>query len=62
MDTPPKGVPMEGRKNPPPRPVRPKSKTPAERAEEFSATQKRLKEEASARRDASSKGGGKRKG
>ena len=43
---------MEGRKNPPPRPLRPKSKTPAERAEEFTATQRRLKEEATARRDA----------
>ena len=43
---------MEGRKTPPPRPLRPKSKTPAERAEEFTATQRRLKEEATARRDA----------
>ena len=43
---------MEGRKTPPPRPLRPKSKTPAERAEEFTATQRRLKDEATARRDA----------
>ncbi|HEV2062671.1 MAG TPA: hypothetical protein VGR12_07445 [Solirubrobacteraceae bacterium] len=43
---------MEGRRNPPPRPARPKSKTPAERAEEFSATQRRLKDEAAARREA----------
>ncbi len=43
---------MEGRKTQPPRPVRPKSKTPAERAEEFTATQRRLKEEATARREA----------
>ena len=42
---------MEGRKNPPPRPLRPKSKSPAERAEEFTATQRRLKEEAAERRD-----------
>jgi hypothetical protein len=52
---------MEGRKNPPPRPVRPKSKTPAERAEEFTATQRRLKDEAKARRDDAAKPGGKRK-
>lgn len=44
---------MEGRKTPPPsRPPRPKSKTPAERAEEFTSTQRRLKEEATARREA----------
>ena len=44
---------MEGRKTPPPpRAARPKSKTPAERAEEFTATQRRLKDEATARRDA----------
>lgn len=43
---------MEGRKNPPPRPLRPKSKTPAERAEEFTETQRRLKDEATARREA----------
>ena len=42
---------MEGRKNPPPRPLRPKSKSPAERAEEFTATQRRLKDEAAERRD-----------
>ncbi|HEV2812548.1 MAG TPA: hypothetical protein VGW10_04780 [Solirubrobacteraceae bacterium] len=53
---------MEGRKPPPGRPLRPKSKTPAERAEEFTATQRRLKEEATARRDAASKGSGKKKG
>jgi hypothetical protein len=48
---------MEGRKTPPPaRPPRPKSKTPAERAEEFTSTQRRLKEEATARREAASKG------
>jgi hypothetical protein len=44
---------MEGRKTPPSRPVRPKSKTPAERSEEFTATQRRLKQEAAERRDAS---------
>jgi hypothetical protein len=53
---------MEGSKNPPPRAARPKSKTPAERAEEFTATQRRLKEEATARRDAAAKGAGKKKG
>ena len=47
---------MEGQKNPPGRPLRPKSKTPAERAEEFTATQRRLKEEAAARRAAAAKG------
>ena len=51
---------MEGRKQPPPRPLRPKSKTPAERAEEFTATQRRLKDEATARRDAGRKGDGKK--
>ena len=56
-----KGVPVEGSKSPPPRAARPKSKTPAERAEEFTATQRRLKEEATARRDAASKGAGKKK-
>ena len=45
---------MEGQKNPP-RAQRPKSKTPAERSEEFSATQRRLKDEAAARREAASK-------
>ena len=44
---------MEGRKNPPQRPPRAKSKTPAERSEEFTATQRRLKDEATARREAS---------
>ena len=52
---------MEGQKPPQGRPLRPKSKTPAERAEEFTATQRRLKEEATARRDAASKTGGKKK-
>jgi hypothetical protein len=48
---------MEGQKNPPPgRAARPKSKTPAERAEEFTATQRRLKDEAAARRQAAAKG------
>jgi hypothetical protein len=42
---------MEGRSNPPARPVRPKGKTPAERADEFTATQRRLKEEAAERRE-----------
>ena len=46
---------MEGRKPPPQRPVRPKGKTPAERSEEFTATQRRLKDEATQRRDASRK-------
>ena len=46
---------MEGQKNPSGRPLRPKSKTPAERAEEFTATQRRLKEEAAARRNAAAK-------
>ncbi|HEX2087080.1 MAG TPA: hypothetical protein VHF89_15475 [Solirubrobacteraceae bacterium] len=41
------------------RPSRPKSKTPAERAEEYSAIQRQLKEEAAARREAASKGSGK---
>ena len=53
---------MEGRKSPDARPPRPKSKTPAERAEEFSATQRRLKEEATARRAAADKTDGRRKG
>ncbi len=52
---------MEGQKGPPARPPRPKSKTPAERSEEFSATQRRLKEEATKRREAASKGAGKGK-
>ena len=47
---------MEGQQKPPPgRPLRPRSKTPAERAEEFTATQRRLKDEATARRDAAAK-------
>ena len=45
---------MEGRKNTPPRQAA-KSKSPAERAAEFTATQRRLKDEASARRDAAAK-------
>ncbi len=54
---------MEGRKQPPSgNSPRPKSKTPAERSEEFAATQQRLKEEATARRDASGKEKGKGKG
>ena len=32
--------------------ARPKGKSPAERSEEFTATQRQLKEEAAARRDA----------
>ena len=52
---------MEGRKSNPPRPPAAKSKSPAERAAEFTATQRRLKEEASARRDAAAKDSGKRK-
>jgi hypothetical protein len=56
-----KGVLMEGPKTPPSRPVRPKSKTPAERAEEFTATQRRLKEEASARREAARRDSARRK-
>ena len=43
---------MEGRKSTPPRAPATKGKSPAERAEEFSATQRKLKEEAAARRDA----------
>jgi hypothetical protein len=43
---------MEGRKPPRQQQPRAKSKTPAERAEEFTATQRRLKEEAAARRNA----------
>ncbi|HEX8121037.1 MAG TPA: hypothetical protein VF549_07205 [Solirubrobacteraceae bacterium] len=46
---------MEGQKPPQGRPLRPKSKTPAERAEEFTATQRRLKDEATARRAAAAK-------
>ena len=52
---------MEGRKNPPPRPLRPKSKTPADRAVEFTETQRRLKDEAAARRAAAREPGPKRK-
>ena len=52
---------MEGRKSNPPRSTAPKSKSPAERAAEFSATQRRLKEEATARREAAAKGGKGRK-
>jgi hypothetical protein len=48
---------MEGRKNTPPRPPRAKSKTPAERSEEFTATQRRLKDEATARREEGRKSG-----
>jgi hypothetical protein len=46
---------MEGRKGTPPRPPAAKSKSPAERAAEFSAHQKKLKDEATARREAASK-------
>jgi hypothetical protein len=52
---------MEGQKGPPPRPQRPRSKSPAERAEEFTDTQRRLKEEAAARREAAAKDAGKKK-
>jgi hypothetical protein len=40
---------------------RPKSRTPAERAEEFTETQRRLKQEAADRREAAAKSGGKPK-
>ena len=54
---------MEGRKPPQQnRPLRPKSKTPAERAEEFTATQRRLKDEATARRTSAAKDAPKKKG
>lgn len=53
---------MEGQKPPQGRPLRPKSKTPAERAEEFTATQRRLKEEATARREAAAKKAARDKG
>jgi hypothetical protein len=36
--------------NPPPRPPRPKSASPAERSAEFADTQRRLKDEAAQRR------------
>ncbi len=48
---------MEGRKGTPPRAAATKSKSPAERAEEFTATQRRLKEEATARRESAAKRG-----
>ena len=51
---------MEGRKSTPQRQAV-KGRSPAERAEEFTATQRRLKEEATARREAAAKGGRKRK-
>ncbi len=51
---------MEGRKNTPPRPAG-KSRSPAERAAEFSAAQRKLKEEAAARREAAAKPGDKGK-
>ena len=51
---------MEGQKSKPPRPTA-KSKSPAERSEEFTATQRKLKEEASARREAAAKSGDGRK-
>jgi hypothetical protein len=53
---------MEGRKNPPPRSAGSKSRSPAERAVEFTATQRRLKDEATARRKAAAKGDEKPKG
>ena len=43
---------MSGQTRPQPPLQRHKGKTPAERAEEFSATQRRLKREAADRRDA----------
>jgi hypothetical protein len=46
---------VEGRKDQPARAARPKSKSPAERSEEFTATQRKLKEEAAARREAAAK-------
>ncbi len=46
---------MEGRKSTPPRQAA-KSKSPAERAAEFTATQRKLKEEATARREAAARG------
>ena len=46
---------MEGRKSKPARPAAVKSKSPAERAAEFSATQRRLKEEATERREAAAR-------
>jgi len=42
---------MTGQRRPQPI-ARPKGKSPAERSEEFDATQKQLKEEAAARREA----------
>ena len=42
---------MDGSKRPPQRPPRVPRKTPAEKSEEFDATQRRLKEEAAERRD-----------
>ncbi|HEV2999427.1 MAG TPA: hypothetical protein VGW75_01715 [Solirubrobacteraceae bacterium] len=51
---------MEGRKGTSSRPAA-KSKSPAERAAEFSATQRRLKEEATARREAAAQRGDTRK-
>ena len=51
---------MEGRKSTPPRQSA-KSRSPAERAAEFTATQRKLKEEATARREAAAKSSGKRK-
>ena len=43
---------MEGRRKPPERSTRPKGQSPAERAEAFTAEQRRLKQEASERRAA----------
>ncbi len=52
---------MSAHRPQPPNP-RPKSRTPAERAEEFTATQRRLKQEAADRRDAAKDAGTQRPG
>ena len=55
---------MAEQRRPPSSGARPKGKSPAERAEEFTATQRRLKQEAADRRaapDGASKGRGKPK-
>jgi hypothetical protein len=52
---------MESSRRNPPRAARPKSKSPAERAEEFTAHQRRLKQEAAERREAKAKAEGKGK-
>ena len=53
---------MAGQTNSQPPNRRPRSATPAERAVEFTATQRRLKQEAADRRDAAAKDAGKRGG